>query len=253
MINVSIIVPIYIANPNLFLMTKACIESLKFNTYGVNPELIIVDDASPEPRLVDILQNKFFPDITWIRNVKNRGFAHSINCGIAASTNELILLLNNDVKITNSDWLIKMVESLNINHFDATSPAMGLLDSNYQYITIDRRDQHTGKTFSYLDGWALLARKKLFEQIGLLPICMTHSFFEDTLFSWILQNKKFKFGVSSNIGIEHLGRTSFRASGHDINNLYNINRQKFIDIVEGRTICKLPTLVEYKEILKGNK
>jgi len=251
-INVSIVIPIYIYNSSLFRMTKKCLEDIKFNTVGINQEIIVIDDASPETKMVDLLSARFFSDAVWIRNPVNKGFAYSINRGIVNAKNDLILLLNNDIEVINSSWLRDMIKIMSLNKWDMTSPAYGLIDTNYNYVPKNKHFS-ISKAFQYLDGWCVLSKKQVFETIGLLPLDFSRGFWEDTLFSRVVKNSnKFKIGISNNIGIKHLGHTTFRTIGYDINKAYTENRQKYIDIVEGKIPFKLPTIVEFLDIISKN-
>lgn len=94
--SLSVIIPNY--NGRLLLetylpYTVACIKKA-----GVDYELIIVDDASTDDSISYITTN--YPDVTLIKNAVNKGFSHTCNTGIFAAKNELIFLLNSDVKLS---------------------------------------------------------------------------------------------------------------------------------------------------------
>ncbi len=61
-------------------------------------EIIISDDCSTDQSVNYLKQH--FPGISVIKNEKNSGFSVTINRGISQSKNELVLLLNSDVKLT---------------------------------------------------------------------------------------------------------------------------------------------------------
>lgn len=61
-------------------------------------EIIIADDCSTDDSLLYLKTHH--PDITIIENIKNSGFAVTANRGVAAAAHNLVLLLNNDVKLT---------------------------------------------------------------------------------------------------------------------------------------------------------
>lgn len=61
-------------------------------------ELIIVDDGSIDETVSFLAQN--FPQIKVIKNAQNKGFAYSVNAGVKAAKGDLVLLLNNDVLVT---------------------------------------------------------------------------------------------------------------------------------------------------------
>lgn len=58
-------------------------------------EVIVVDDASPDNSIQFLKEN--FPQVRVIQHDKNKGFAESVNDGVAASSGEIVFLLNLDV------------------------------------------------------------------------------------------------------------------------------------------------------------
>ena len=93
-------VRIVLLNWQGFDTTSTCVESLRSCRYG-DDLVIIVDNGSPDgsgPRL-----REKFPNITYVQNDNNDGFARGCNLGIRqalAETAEFILLLNNDCEVT---------------------------------------------------------------------------------------------------------------------------------------------------------
>ena len=62
-------------------------------------EIIVVDDASTD-NSIDFLKNSY-QDIEIIENGENIGFGPSINAGLKKATCDLVLLLNNDIRMDN--------------------------------------------------------------------------------------------------------------------------------------------------------
>lgn len=69
-------------------------------------EIIVVDDASTDGSATFL--RTYYPEIKLIQNLVNRGFSYSCNVGIREAKNELILLLNSDIKLS-PDYLEKLV------------------------------------------------------------------------------------------------------------------------------------------------
>ncbi len=68
-------------------------------------ELILIDDASPEPELsgyLDTLVGR--AGITLLRNAHNLGFVQSVNRGMSLHAERDVVLLNSDTEVAN-DWL----------------------------------------------------------------------------------------------------------------------------------------------------
>lgn len=85
--------------------TKRCIESLE-KTVGGSYSVILIDNGSRD-ETTDYARSKGY--ITVIENRRNLGFARALNIGIMASDpNSDVVLLNNDVLITDPLWLSKL-------------------------------------------------------------------------------------------------------------------------------------------------
>lgn len=69
-------------------------------------ELIVINDASPEPEVTNWLRERAAPDdrVFLLENTDNLGFVGTVNRGMALSTNDDVLLLNSDTEVAN-DWL----------------------------------------------------------------------------------------------------------------------------------------------------
>lgn len=105
-------VDIIMLNYNALEMTKMCISSLFKNTdYPFN--LILIDNASSEPgtrEFLNSLAKEHKNMIVHFNEVPDSGFASGNNTGLRYSTNELVLLANNDLLFFRKDWLRKLVE-----------------------------------------------------------------------------------------------------------------------------------------------
>ncbi len=94
---VSIIIPAF-GGP---LLTFTCLKSVHANTPAGRYEVIVIDDASPEPLQAELSEVR---GITIERNATNAGFIASCNRGAAIARGEVLLFLNNDTIVT-PGWL----------------------------------------------------------------------------------------------------------------------------------------------------
>lgn len=104
----DIIIPIY----NAYEYTRDCIQSVLQYTDLKKHCLILIDDASPDERIVELLKktkkdNKQL-NIEVVYNKKNQGFVKNVNLGMKMSDHDVILL-NSDTEVTER-WLEKMME-----------------------------------------------------------------------------------------------------------------------------------------------
>ena len=76
---------------------RECIASVYDNTHKLSFEIIVVDNASPEPG-VETLKEQF-PEIAIVKSAKNLGFAGANNVGFRQSQGEYVLFLNPDTQL----------------------------------------------------------------------------------------------------------------------------------------------------------
>ena len=88
-------------------LLRSCLQSLTRQQLNQPFEVVVVDngsnDGSPEMVLREFGSEPAFR-LKLIRNPDNRGFCAANNQGFAASTSELVALLNNDAE-AEPDWL----------------------------------------------------------------------------------------------------------------------------------------------------
>lgn len=90
-------VSVLIVSWNTRELTMRCLDTLPASVDdGATYETIVVDNASRDGTAAALAERH---DITLIRNDRNRGFAEGVNQAYAASSGELVLLLNSDVEL----------------------------------------------------------------------------------------------------------------------------------------------------------
>ncbi len=106
------ILSIVIVNYNSKSVLFNCLSSIKNYCVILNPEVLIVDNASTET--IKELDSSF-PQFTFIYNEKNIGFAAANNIGIKKAKGKYILLLNPDT-IVNENSFQPMIQYLEKHH-----------------------------------------------------------------------------------------------------------------------------------------
>lgn len=113
------LVSIITVNYNQVEVTCALLESLNKITYP-NFEVIVIDNASPNDNPTIIKQR--YPNIVFIQNPINYGFAAGNNFGLMCAKGEYILLLNNDIEVP-PNFLEPLVDKIEKNkQIGAVSP-----------------------------------------------------------------------------------------------------------------------------------
>lgn len=106
---VDIIVPVY----NAAALLARCLAALDRYTDGTSARVLLIDDASPDPEVVPLIErwaerSPLRP--RWLRNPQNLGFIGSVNRGFAQTEYDP-LLLNADTEVT-PGWLARMRAAL---------------------------------------------------------------------------------------------------------------------------------------------
>lgn len=101
---IDVIVPVY----RSFEVTRRCIESVLGSRCRTAFELVVVDDASPEPELSAWLDEQAAAGrIDLHRNPENLGFVATANRAMALHPERDAVLLNSDTEVAN-DWLDRL-------------------------------------------------------------------------------------------------------------------------------------------------
>lgn len=99
---VTIIVPVYRGLDD----TRACIEAILASSYRLQAELVVINDASPEPELTQWLEDNR-DRFTLLRNERNLGFVGTVNRGMRLYPDQDVVLVNSDAEVA-GDWLDRL-------------------------------------------------------------------------------------------------------------------------------------------------
>lgn len=120
---VSVIIP----TRDQYYLLRMCIEGLLLRTDYRPIEVIIVDNGSVESDAVRYLASlDSREDVKIIRDPRPFNFARLSNLGVASSSGDICLFLNNDVNVINSGWLDEMVSH-------AMRPEVGAVGAKLYY------------------------------------------------------------------------------------------------------------------------
>lgn len=221
----SIIIPIY----NQSHFTKQCL--LDLICLDSTNEIILVNNGSTDNTLSvinEITNTNYECNIKVITNEKNLGFAKACNIGFVNSIGNVIIFLNNDVRISKSSlssWTNDIEKQLKDNLL--VSPTGGMLDSNFNFLY----ETNGLKEWNYLSGWLLCGYRDTFNKLAQdlnqeAPFIEEFgTYFEDTYMSYQAR----KLGIELKLikaPLQHIGRgTSNRMNLKDI---YLNAKSKFI-------------------------
>jgi GT2 family glycosyltransferase len=101
---IDVVVPVYRG----FAQTRRCVESVLAAGQALAFEVVVVDDATPEPEIARWLDALAAAGrVTLLRNEANAGFVHSVNRGMSLHGERDVVLLNSDTEVAN-DWLDRL-------------------------------------------------------------------------------------------------------------------------------------------------
>ena len=168
--------------------TCELIESLPADDDSL--EVIVVDNASTQDEASEI-ENRF-PHVMVIRSDENLGFAGGNNLGIQAAHGKYLFFLNNDTIIHQPSaisHLIKRLESSDeigivcpkIRFSWGSQPIQYAGYTPLSYITLRNKPIGCGeedlgqydiaRPTSYAHGAAMMVKREVIEQAGLMPVC----------------------------------------------------------------------------------
>ena len=235
----SIVVVTY----NNLALTRLCLESIVRSTDYPNYEVIVVDNNSTDGT-PDYLRQMAaqYRQIQIILNCENRGFASANNQGIALSTGERIVLLNNDT-IVPRGWLSRL-----LRHLD--NPAIGLVGpvtnfaGNESKVDVDY--QTLGEMEAFADGlmWAnegriadihMLAmfcvafRRDTYERVGPLDEQFGIGMFEDDDYSLRIKKSGMRVVCAADVFVHHVGQAAFKKliENGEYDSLFDENRRRY--------------------------
>lgn len=102
-----------------------CIKSLQPALLGINSEIILIDNVSPEK--VGEIVKKEYPFVKVLRREINGGFGENNNMGMRLARGKYILLLNDDTKIIDKNIFTEMIDWMD-KHSKVGVSSCGLLN-----------------------------------------------------------------------------------------------------------------------------
>lgn len=225
--------------------TKTALESIRAYTAG-EYEVIIVDNGSGSEttQWLHSLIDTQTPDhrVRVIFNATNRGYAGGNNQAMAAARGEYVVLLNNDVVVTEG-WLDGLLGA-----FDRI-PALGIsaprsnivagdqvvldasytnLDQMHQYAA-GRRARYRGRGYmtDRAIGLCLCIDRRVIEEIGGIDERFGVGNFEDDDFCMRVRAAGYRIHVCDDVFIHHFGSKTFAANKVDWSATMRENWSKF--------------------------
>ncbi len=204
-------------------------------------EVIVVDNGSDAPTL-EMLGRIDDPHVRVIYNPTNLGFGGGNNVGMAAARGEYVVVLNNDVVVTEG-WLDGLLEPFaHAGEIGVTAPRSNkvvghqlLGDARYDSeeemaaYAARRRDLHEGRGYftNRAIGLCLCISRTVLEQIGGFDERFVMGNFEDDDFCVRVCAAGYAIYVCEDVFVHHFGSQSFAANKVDYAQTMEENWSRF--------------------------
>lgn len=224
--------------------TKECLESLRALTAEIEYQVIVVDNGSTDGT------REYLRDLEWVHLIENEtnvGYVRGNNQGIAAAPADWdLVLLNNDMRILQANWLARLQE---VAHSEAANGVVGcrLLMSNGRLLhagTYMPTDSFWGwqigggeedigqytrvREVDGIVGACMYIRRDVITQIGGLDERF-FSYYEDTDYCLRAQQAGYKIMCAGDVTMIHHENVSTKLNNVNFWAMYSKSQGIFLD------------------------
>jgi len=234
---------IVIVTYNHLPVTKLCLESVIRNTEYPNYETIVIDNHSSDgtPAYLRHLAGRH-SHVRIVLNATNRGFAAANNQGIALSTGEHLVLLNNDT-IVPPGWLSRLLRHLGAPSVGMVGPVTNTIGNEAQ-IDVPYETWSEMEAFARAQAWdhdgqvadihvlamfCVALRRQTYREIGPLDEQFGAGMFEDDDYALRLKQRGYRVICAADVFVHHFGKITFQdlIERGDYEALFEANRRRY--------------------------
>lgn len=237
-------VSIVVLTFNALSFTRQCVQSIEENTRYPH-EIIFVDNASADGTveyLKTIVAKK--PHYHLILNDENKGFSAGNNQGMAQAEGDYILLLNNDVLVSDG-WLERLVACGEVDaSIGLVGPITNWISGWQRVVDVPYSDPADFPAFAEqiatnqaglytprrrIAGFAMLIKRDLYEKIGDLDERFGTGNYEDDDYCLRARAAGYAVMVAEDVFIHHFGSKTFKDNRIDYSDAIRSNKQLFTE------------------------
>ena len=228
---VDIVVPVYRGEAE----TRACLESVLAARLRTPPEIVVIDDASPEPAIAAWLKNLASEGrISLIAHAANRGFVATANEGMALHPDRDVVLLNSDTEVADG-WLDRLAaHAAGDSQVSTVTPFSNNATICSYPVTLVANALPRGETTASLDrafakanpgrseqiptavGFCMYVTRRSIEAIGTFDEGRYGAGYgEEVDFCMRASRAGFRHLIAADVFVRHVGEVSFGATGLD--------------------------------------
>ena len=210
--------------------TRRCLASVLASRGGSACNVVVIDDASPEPALSEYLgELAKAGEVVLLKNHSNRGFVACANRGMSLHNNTDVVLLNSDTEVA-SDWLARLrrtayahprigtVTPFSNNADFCSFPSFCEPNPLPADTTVAEMDRAfaiaNGKTLSTLPtgcGFCMYIRRDCLSQVGLFDEnAFGRGYGEENDFCLKASKLRWHHILATDVFVYHKGEVSFR-------------------------------------------
>lgn len=227
----DVIVPVYRGAAE----TRACIDSVLASPTRIARQVVVVDDASPEPGLSAWLRELAQAGhVTLVAHPENRGFVASCNDGMAMHPDRDVVLLNSDTEVApgwldrlaacaRSDLSIGTVTPFSNNATICSYPrtlVSNALPAGETTASLDAgfAQANAGRSADIVTavGFCMYIARRCLERVGPFDRDRYGSGYgEEVDFCMRARRAGFRNVIAADVFVRHVGEVSFGGSGAD--------------------------------------
>ena len=236
---VTVVIPVY----EKLEYTLMCLRSIASTwSYTINPAIVVVDDASPDDSVQELLR---IPGIDVLRNSANLGFLRSSNRGCDLAKTPYVCFLNNDTEVKNA-WLDTLVQTAELDprigavgskliYPDGTLQEAGSIiwsdASGWNYGRGDdpaKSEYNFQRDVDYCSAASLLVRTDLLREIGGFDEQFVPAYYEDVDLCFEIAFRGFRVVYEPRSQVVHYeGVSSGTDTSTGVKRYQEANRPKF--------------------------
>ena len=226
---IDIVIPVYRGEAE----TRACIESVLASPVRAAHDVVVIDDASPEPAISAWLLG-LRGRLSLIRHAENRGFVATANEGMRLHGDRDVVLLNSDTEVA-SGWLDRLAAHAQRGERIGTMTPFSTNATICSYPrTLENNPMPAGETTASLDaafaranaglsaeiptavGFCMYITRECLDAVGLFDEARYGTGYgEEVDFCMRASRAGFRHLVAADVFVRHVGEVSFGSAGND--------------------------------------